>query len=241
MTSTACASRRPDVMPRATEHIDGDGRPHRDAPRARARLPYGRRLDVLPDRVLAGVWHARAAGARMPSASESAWRRTSTARTTSATSPCGRGPSPASRRWSTAIGEGRPGWHIECSAMSMRYLGPSFDIHTGGVDLVFPHHEDEIAQSEAATGQRVRAHLAALRPPPDGWREDGQAHRQHRPSGDLYAAGTSPRALRYALLAAHYRASPGLQRGVAGGGDRRGGAAVDGRRGAGGVPRGPSR
>ena len=55
--------------------------------------------------------------------------------------------------WSTAIGEGRPGWHIECSAMSMRYLGPSFDIHTGGVDLVFPHHEDEIAQSEAATGQ----------------------------------------------------------------------------------------
>ena len=50
-------------------------------------------------------------------------------------------------------GEGRPGWHIECSAMSMTDLGPSFDIHTGGVDLIFPHHEDEIAQSEAATGQ----------------------------------------------------------------------------------------
>ena len=48
---------------------------------------------------------------------------------------------------------GRPGWHIECSAMSMAHLGPSFDIHTGGVDLIFPHHEDEIAQSEAATGQ----------------------------------------------------------------------------------------
>ena len=81
------------------------------------------------------------------------------------------------------IGEGRPGWHIECSAMSMRYLGPSFDIHTGGVDLVFPHHEDEIAQSEAATGQRFVRHLAAQRPPPDGRREDGQARRQHRAPG----------------------------------------------------------
>ena len=91
--------------------------------------------------------------------------------------------------------------------MSMRYLGPSFDIHTGGIDLVFPHHEDEIAQSEAATGQPLRAHLAALRPPPDGRREDGQAHRQHRaarPSSTR--TGTRPRALRYALLAAHYRA-----------------------------------
>ncbi|HEX4897023.1 MAG TPA: class I tRNA ligase family protein, partial [Candidatus Limnocylindrales bacterium] len=55
--------------------------------------------------------------------------------------------------WDVAIGPGRPGWHIECSAMSMAHLGPSFDIHTGGVDLIFPHHEDEIAQSEAATGQ----------------------------------------------------------------------------------------
>ena len=54
--------------------------------------------------------------------------------------------------WPSEIGEGRPGWHIECSAMSMKYLGQSFDIHTGGVDLIFPHHENEIAQSEAATG-----------------------------------------------------------------------------------------
>ena len=63
-----------------------------------------------------------------------------------------KGPKPGEPRWDTAIGPGRPGWHIECSAMSMHHLGPSFDIHTGGVDLIFPHHEDEIAQSEAATG-----------------------------------------------------------------------------------------
>ena len=64
-----------------------------------------------------------------------------------------KGPKPGEPSWETAIGPGRPGWHIECSAMSMAHLGRSFDIHTGGVDLIFPHHEDEIAQSEAATGQ----------------------------------------------------------------------------------------
>jgi cysteinyl-tRNA synthetase len=55
--------------------------------------------------------------------------------------------------WDSPWGRGRPGWHIECSAMAMKYLGPSFDIHGGGIDLIFPHHENEIAQSEAATGQ----------------------------------------------------------------------------------------
>ena len=55
--------------------------------------------------------------------------------------------------WETPIGPGRPGWHIECSVMSMKYLGETFDIHSGGVDLIFPHHENEIAQSEAATGK----------------------------------------------------------------------------------------
>ena len=67
-----------------------------------------------------------------------------------------KGPKPGEPSWDTAIGPGRPGWHIECSAMSMAHLGPSFDIHTGGVDLVFPHHEDEIAQSEAATEAPAR-------------------------------------------------------------------------------------
>jgi len=56
--------------------------------------------------------------------------------------------------WDSAIGRGRPGWHIECSAMSMKYLGETFDIHAGGIDLVFPHHENEIAQSEGATGKQ---------------------------------------------------------------------------------------
>jgi cysteinyl-tRNA synthetase len=56
--------------------------------------------------------------------------------------------------WETELGKGRPGWHIECSTMSMKYLGESFDIHTGGMDLKFPHHENEIAQSEAATGKK---------------------------------------------------------------------------------------
>ena len=69
-----------------------------------------------------------------------------------------KGPKPGEPSWDTAIGPGRPGWHIECSAMSMAYLGPSFDVHTGGIDLVFPHHQDEIAQSEAATGETFVAY-----------------------------------------------------------------------------------
>mgnify|MGYP001814969816 FL=1 len=107
--------------------------------------------------------------------------------------------------WSTSIGEGRPGWHIECSAMSMRYLGSSFDIHTGGVDLVFPHHEDEMAQSEAATGEpfvRIWLHNAHLKM--GGAKMAKSTGNIARPA-DLYEAGVSPRALRYALLATHYR------------------------------------
>src|SRR5258706_6620584 len=60
---------------------------------------------------------------------------------------------PETATWTTALGKGRPGWHLECSAMSMKYLGETFDIHTGAVDNVFPHHENEIAQSEGATGK----------------------------------------------------------------------------------------
>ena len=107
--------------------------------------------------------------------------------------------------WETAVGPGRPGWHLECSAMSMRYLGESFDIHTGGVDLVFPHHEDEIAQSEAATGKpfvRTWLHCAHLQM---GGRKMAKSEGNIARVGDLLAGGTSPRALRYSLLAAHYR------------------------------------
>ena len=108
-------------------------------------------------------------------------RPTSTARTTSATSRCGRGPRPASPPGRRPSAPGRPGWHIECSAMSMTHLGTSFDIHTGGVDLIFPHHEDEIAQSEAATGQTFVGtwlHCAHLQM---GGAKMAKSHRQHRP------------------------------------------------------------
>ena len=109
--------------------------------------------------------------------------------------------------WDTAIGPGRPGWHVECSAMSMRHLGSTFDIHTGGVDLIFPHHEDEIAQSEAATGKpfvRTWLHCAHLQMSGSKMaKSTGNIARV----GDLLETGVEPRALRYALIAVHYRAS----------------------------------
>jgi cysteinyl-tRNA synthetase len=116
-----------------------------------------------------------------------------------------KGPKPGEPSWDTAIGPGRPGWHIECSAMSMAYLGPTFDIHTGGVDLVFPHHEDEIAQSEAATGKpfvKTWLHCAHLRL---GGAKMAKSTGNISRVVDMLEAGVSARALRYALLAVHYR------------------------------------
>ena len=116
-----------------------------------------------------------------------------------------KGPKPGEPSWDTVVGPGRPGWHIECSAMSMRHLGPSFDIHTGGVDLIFPHHEDELAQSEGATGATFVGtwlHCAHLRIGGEKMaRRVGNVARV----ADLLAAGASPRALRYALMSVHYR------------------------------------
>jgi cysteinyl-tRNA synthetase len=118
-----------------------------------------------------------------------------------------KGPKNGEPSWDTSIGPGRPGWHIECSAMSMRHLGPSFDIHTGGIDLIFPHHEDEIAQSEAATGQpfvRTWLHCAHLQ---------ASGAKMAKSTGniarvaDILETGVSARALRYALIAVHYRAT----------------------------------
>ena len=114
---------------------------------------------------------------------------------------------PEEQSWETPLGPGRPGWHIECSAMSMQYLGESFDIHTGGVDLIFPHHEDEIAQSEGATGKRFARywlHAAYLQ---DAMGEK-MSKRLHNFATvrDLLAEGYTPRVIRYALLTgAHYR------------------------------------
>jgi cysteinyl-tRNA synthetase len=118
-----------------------------------------------------------------------------------------KGPKPGEPSWDTAIGPGRPGWHVECSAMSMRHLGPSFDIHTGGVDLIFPHHEDEIAQSEAATGQpfvRTWLHCAHLQL--SGTKMAKSTGNIARVA-DVLETGVSARALRYALIAVHYRAT----------------------------------
>ncbi len=108
--------------------------------------------------------------------------------------------------WETPIGKGRPGWHLECSAMSMKYLGPTFDIHSGGEDLIFPHHENEIAQSEAATGKRfVRfwLHSGMLLV---GGRKMAKSSGNFFTLRDLLSKGHDPLAVRYLLMSAHYRA-----------------------------------
>jgi cysteinyl-tRNA synthetase len=107
--------------------------------------------------------------------------------------------------WETELGKGRPGWHIECSAMAMKYLGTPIDIHAGGVDLIFPHHENEIAQSEAASGQlfvQRWLHCQFLL-------VDNQ--KMSKSLGNLYTLrdlltqGYKARAIRYSLLSTHYR------------------------------------
>jgi len=107
--------------------------------------------------------------------------------------------------WDSPWGEGRPGWHIECSAMSMRYLGETFDIHTGGVDNIFPHHENEIAQSEAATGKPfVRYWLHCQHLVVEG-EKMSKSKGNFYTLRDLLEKGYDPVAIRYLLLATHYR------------------------------------
>lgn len=100
---------------------------------------------------------------------------------------------------------GRPGWHIECSAMSMKYLGPTFDIHTGGVDNVFPHHENEIAQSEGATGKKfVRYFIEGEHLLVDG-EKMAKSLGNIFTLRDIESRGFSPLAFRYLMLTSHYR------------------------------------
>lgn len=108
-------------------------------------------------------------------------------------------------RWETSLGPGRPGWHIECSAMSMKYLGETFDLHCGAVDLVFPHHENEIAQSEAATAKpfvRYWVHGEHLI-------VDGEKMSKSKGNfftlRDLLEKGIQPLAIRYALQSVPYK------------------------------------
>ncbi len=114
-------------------------------------------------------------------------------------------PKPGEHFWQTRIGPGRPGWHIECSAMAMKYLGETIDIHTGGVDLAFPHHENEIAQSEAATGKpfaRFWLHAEHL---------IVEGEKMSKSLGnfftlrDLFAKGYKPSTIRFLLASVPYR------------------------------------
>jgi cysteinyl-tRNA synthetase len=102
--------------------------------------------------------------------------------------------------WDSAIGRGRPGWHIECSAMSMKYLGETFDIHAGGIDLVFPHHENEIAQSEGATGKQFVNYWLHF----EHLKVEGETMSKSKGNyytlRDLTAKGHSARGIRYFLL-----------------------------------------
>lgn len=107
--------------------------------------------------------------------------------------------------WETPIGPGRPGWHIECSAMAMKYLGETLDIHTGGIDLAFPHHENEIAQSEAATGKPfVRYWIHAEHLLVEG-EKMSKSLGNFFTLRDLFGKGYKPSALRFALASVPYR------------------------------------
>jgi len=107
--------------------------------------------------------------------------------------------------WPSPWGEGRPGWHIECSAMSMKILGPGFDLHLGGEDLIFPHHEDEIAQSEGATGKPfVKYWLHGAHLLVEG-KKMSKSLGNFFTLRDLLAKGFTGREIRYLLLTAHYR------------------------------------
>lgn len=108
-------------------------------------------------------------------------------------------------KWEAPFGAGRPGWHIECSAMSEKYLGPSFDIHTGGIDLLFPHHQDELAQSEGCFDKPfVRHWLHAEHLLVDG-KKMSKSLGNFYTLRDIIAKGFDPLALRYLFLSATYR------------------------------------
>src|ERR1700730_1576554 len=112
---------------------------------------------------------------------------------------------PGEPAWDSRWGPGRPGWHVECSAMSMKYLGETFDLHCGGVDLIFPHHENEIAQSESATGKPfVRTWLHSEHLIVDGQKMSKSLGNQFTLK-DLLERGASTRALRYLFLSVHFR------------------------------------
>ncbi|MCS7299292.1 MAG: cysteine--tRNA ligase [Spirochaetia bacterium] len=107
--------------------------------------------------------------------------------------------------WDTSIGRGRPGWHIECSVMSTKYLGETFDIHGGGVDLIFPHHENEIAQSEAKTGKQFVRYWVHVEHLMINGRKMSKSEGNYYTLRDLLSKGYSPKAIRLVLISTHYK------------------------------------
>ena len=194
----------PDVLPRATEHID------RMAALIQVLLDLGHAYRTDDGSIFFRIssWPAYGRLARLDPDQLRSTERVEAdeyGKTDVRDFALWKGPRPGEPSWDTPIGAGRPGWHVECSAMSMAYLGPTFDIHTGGVDLIFPHHEDELAQSEAVTGQpfvQTWLHCAHLRL---GGTKMAKSVGNISRVVDLIAAGVSTRALRYALISVHYR------------------------------------
>lgn len=107
--------------------------------------------------------------------------------------------------WDTSLGKGRPGWHLECSAMSMKYLGESIDIHTGGIDLIFPHHQNEVAQSECLTGKTFVNYWVHCNHLMVEGKKMSKSLGNFYTARDIFEKGFSPKALRYLLLSTHYR------------------------------------
>ncbi len=112
---------------------------------------------------------------------------------------------PGETSWDTPLGRGRPGWHIECSAMAMEYLGDSFDLHAGGEDLMFPHHENEIAQSETATGKPFARHWMHVRFLLVDGRKMSKSEGNFFTLRDLLLKGYKASAIRLALISVPYR------------------------------------
>jgi cysteinyl-tRNA synthetase len=112
---------------------------------------------------------------------------------------------PGEQSWTTALGCGRPGWHIECSAMAMKYLGDSLDLHCGGEDLMFPHHENEIAQSESASGQAFARHWMHVRFLLVEGRKMSKSEGNFYTLRDLLLKGYRASAIRFLLISVPYR------------------------------------
>ena len=112
---------------------------------------------------------------------------------------------PGETSWETPIGRGRPGWHIECSAMAMEYLGDSFDLHAGGEDLMFPHHENEIAQSESVTHKPFARHWMHVRFLLVDGKKMSKSEGNFYTLRDLLLKGYKASAIRLSLISVPYR------------------------------------